>query len=717
LRALLRLALALAVALLLAIAAAAWLLPRWFEGDAFREILVVAARDATGRDVAWNDLSLALFPPRLVATQLRVGDAAAPLVLADRVELRIAVAPLLERLVRIDSLALDGVAWRIERTPAAIEVPIARNQTPGEPRPAAVAPASARTRPAPAVAAADRGPSLRFAVRSVELRRSRIVWDDRALQPPVAIELRDVEGTATRNSEEAPMTGSVAGTLASGGTLRIAGSVALDGNLDIEAMLGAVDLAPFAGYFGRDFALAGRIGGTIRARGPATAFEALEADLEIADASVRAGDVATQGPVALKARLHGSTTNAEGEFELDATRAQLSAYGGAFRKPPGAPATASGKLVRDANGKLSVDGVHLSIKNMNGQTSVAPDGVHFDAAPFDLSGWGALIPALASLAPEGPIALEGVRVATSPLALGGRVRLDDVRLHPVGRAPIALRGALLGNGVSIASEGLVATLGGQAVALSLRVDGLDAEPRHHSQLHTKNADARALLEALTGKTDVLEGPATIDADLAGPLGAAALAGISGSVDLAVGAGRIANVSPLRAAVDGLARYSEAANLIDRERAERSLAPYLGDRFDSIRGHFAVGDGHARTDALVLRYPGYQLEVRGSVALEGQRLDLAGRIALDEAVFAALAEKPAEEGADARTIDVARVHGTAAEPKLEIDRAGALAFAASFALAQRRDKLERNLDKQLGEGNGGAILDALDRLLGKKKEKR
>jgi hypothetical protein len=359
--------------------------------------------------------------------------------------------------------------------------------------------------------------------------------------------------------------------------------------------------------------------------------------------------------------------------------------------------------------------VRLSIKNMNGQTRAAPDGVHFDAAPFDLTGWGEMIPALASLSPEGPIALEGVRVATSPLVLGGRVRLDGVRLHTASREAIALRGALLGKGASIASEALVATLGGQAVALSLRIDGLDAVPRHHSQLHTKNADAHALLEALTGKSDVLEGPATIDADLAGPLGATALAGLGGTVDLAVGAGRIANVSPLKAAVDGLARYSESAKLIDRERAERSLAPYLGDHFESIRGRFTVGDGRARTDALVLRYPGYQLEVRGSVALEGQRLDLAGRIALDEAVFAALAEKPAEAAGGARTIDVARVHGTAAEPKLEIDRAGALAFAASFALAQRRDKLERKLDKHLGEGNGGAILDALDRLLGKKKE--
>ena len=241
-----RVALALAAALLLAIAAAAWLLPRWFEGDAFREILVVAARDATGRDVAWDDLSLALFPPRLVATQLRVGDAAAPLLLAERVDLRIAVAPLLERLVRIDSLVLDGVAWRIERTPTAIEVPIAGSAPPSEPPPAAVAQPTASPQTAPAAPIAGRGPQLRFAVRSVEMRSSRVVWDDRVAQPPVSIEVRDVEGAATRSSVDAPLGGSIAGTLASGGTLRIAGSVALDGRLELEATLGGVDLAPFA---------------------------------------------------------------------------------------------------------------------------------------------------------------------------------------------------------------------------------------------------------------------------------------------------------------------------------------------------------------------------------------------------------------------------------------------------------------------------------------
>lgn len=711
-----RIVLALGAAALLALGAAAWLLPRWLESDGVRAVLIGAARDATGRDVAWDGLSIALFPPRLVATQVRVGDAAAPLVVAERADLRIAVAPLLARVVLVDSLALEGVTWRVVRSADGVELPIAKRDAPNAAESAASPPAAPTGSNAQGAEAAPsvRGPALRLAVRSVALHRSRIVWDDRVATPPVSIEVRDVECRAEGTRADAPADVLLDGTLASGGTLHIGGTADLAGTLDLEATLEGVDLAPFAAYFGRNFTLAGRVGGKVRARGPADALAALEADLEVADASLRAGDVAAQGPISLEARLHGAVAVPEGDFEVDATRAQLSAYGGAFKKPPGAPATASGKLVRDANGKLGVDAVRLSIKNMNGQARAAPDGVHFDAAPFDLKGWGELIPALASVAPEGSIAIEGVRVATAPLALAGRVRLDGVRLRAAGRAPIALRGSLVGQGTSIASEGLFATVGGQRIALALRADGLDGAPRHHSQLDTKNADARALLEALTGEPNLLEGPATIAADLAGPLGANALAGVAGGIGLAVGAGRIPHVSPLRAAVDGLTQHSEAAKLIDRQRAEASLAPYLGDRFESITGHFAVGGGRARTDALVLRYPGYQLELRGSVGLADQSLDLAGRIALEEQVLTALAGQPQQESdGGTRVIEVARVRGTAAQPKLEIDRAGALAFAASFALAQRREKLERKLDKRLGEGSGGAILDALDQLLGKK----
>jgi hypothetical protein len=711
-RALVRIVLVLLLAAVVAVGAVAWLLPRWVEGEGFRELLVGAARDATGRDVAYDDLTLALFPPQLVATNVRVGEVAAPLVVAERVDMNVALAPLLVRVVQIDSLALDAVTWRIVRDANGIALPIAKRVAARDAAPAAVL-----SQAAAIPLAVGAAPELRFAVRNVTLRGSRIVWDDRAALPPLQIEVRDVEGRAEGTTADAPVTVSLAGSLDSGGTLRLEGTATLGGAVDLVATLGAVELFPFNAYFGHDFALLGHVDGSVRARGPATTLDALDADLEIVDGGLSAGEVAAQGPIALKTRLRGAIENPEGDVEIDATRASLSAYGGAFKKPPGAPATATGKLVRQPDGKIRLDDVRLSIKNMNGRMSLHPDGVHFDAAPFDLTGWGELVPALAAFAPEGPIAFEDVRIATAPFSLAGRVVLDGVRLRPAGRAPIALRGALVGEGHRIDGYPLVATIGGQAVMGGLAVDLASTPMMHRVGFATKNADARALLEALTGKPDVLEGPVTIKAKVGGSLGATALAELAGDVDLRVGAGRIPNVSPLREAVDALAKYDESAKLFDRKRAEQSLAPYLTDRFESIDGRFAIGGGRARTPALVIRYPGYQLELRGSVGLADQGLDLAGRIALGEEVLAALAGKPADPNGGVRILEVARVRGTADDPNFEVDQAGAIAFAASFALAQRRDKLERKLDKQLGEGTGGALLDALDQLLGKKQKEK
>jgi hypothetical protein len=656
-----RVLLVLGALLAVVLLAAALLLPRWLAGDDARERLLSAARDATGRDVAVDDLTLALFPPRLVASGVRVGDAAAPLVTARDVDLRVRLGPLFAGALVVESLSLEGVVWRISRTAGGIELPI-----PAPDAKAAVAPAAAASG-----APADASGSLRFAAERIGLRDSQIVWDDAVATPPVRIEVNDVVGEARGVDPAEPLVFDLAGTLAGGGTLRVASGPGGDAP-DLEATLTGVDLAPFAPYLGKDLALGGRVDGTIRARGRAESLEALEADLQIADAKVRAGDVVAEGPVGVQARLAGALSALTGSFSLDATAATLDAYGGVFRKPPGAPATATGRLVRDANGKLSVDGVRVQIKNMDGKLDATPGAWRFEAQPFDLGAF-----------------------------LGAK------------HGPLALAGALVGGGGALRSENLVATVGGQPVAIAVHAAGLDAQPHHHVTIAAQAVDANALLTALTGEADAIEGPLTLRADLAGPLGANAVAALAGEADLAVGAGRLPGVSPLRAALDGLAKYRQAADVLDPARAQQSLAPYLGDRFESITGRFAIGEGRARTDALVLTYPGYRLELRGKIGLADQSLDAKGRVVLEPALEAALANRPVDAGGDGRQIEVAKVRGTLSDPKLEIDQAGAIAFAASLALAQKRDKWERKLDEALGDGSGGALLDALDGILGKK----
>jgi len=627
--------LAVAAACLVAVAVAAWLLPRWVAGDAARERLLAAARDATGRDVAVDALSLALLPPRLVATGVRVGDAAAPLVTAERVDLRLDLVPLFSRELVVESLALEGVIWRVPRTRSGIDLPWKSGG------------ASVQVEaPLPAAAAAGAARGLRLAVAHITLEHSQLVWDDAVATPPVRIEVRDLAGDARGGGPGAPLAVTLGGTLASGGTLRLARDPAVAGAPDLEVTLDGVDLGVIAPYLGKDLALAGKVGGTLRANGPAASLDALDAALEIADANVRAGEVVATGPVGVTASLQGALEALTGSFELDATRASLDAYGGVFKKAPGAPAKATGRLVRDAQGRLGVDGVRVKIENMDGKASIDVEGTVFADAS------------------------------------------------------------------QLRSEGLVARVGGQPVAIEVRADGLAGQSRHHTRIATRAADARALLAAFGGD-DVLDGPVTLDARLTGPLGARLVPDLGGVIDVAVGPGRIPNVSPLGEALGLLDAYPEAARALNRKKTARRLAPFLGDRFESIAGRFDVAGGRARTDALVLRYPGYRLELRGTLGLADARLDAKGRLVLEPAIEAALADADGAAPGSERVIELARVEGTIGKPKLRIEQAGAIAFAASLTLAQKRDQWERKLDKSLGEGKGGAILDALDGILGKK----
>src|SRR5690606_35809564 len=91
------------------------------------------------------------------------------------------------------------------------------------------------------------------------------------------------------------------------------------------------------------------------------------------------------------------------------------------------------------------------------------------------------------------------------------------------------------------------------------------------------------------------------------------------------------------------------------------------------------------------------------------LDARGRLVLEEEAYAALAGEEPQPGGRARTVPLASVRGTLDAPRLAIDPQAALALAATFATAGRRDKIEKKLDDVLGKGAGRGVLDAIDGL--------
>lgn len=709
-RILVRVAIGLVLLVAVALGALALLLPRLVASDAFAERLRSAARDATGSELRWRELSVGLLPPRVQVAGAALEDPSgqhAPLE-AERLDLRLALAPLLVRTVLIDSLRLDGVRVHLVRDADGVQLPFT---APAEPADASPSQDDAGEEEA----------GFGLAIRSLVLRGSQISLEDRAVSPATTWELSDVMLEAEGHALDQPLDLKLAAVLGSGGKVEGGGTVALDGPVDLEISLDAVALAPLAAYLGPDLRVAGSASGTVRVKGPPEAPEALDVRLTLDDADVSVADITVRGRVSVEVDLAGPLDAPEGEFRLDATQAELR-YGSAFTKPVGTEATASGRLAPGADGRWGVDGMRLKIKNLDSRGSASegpPLRAQLDAAPFELEGWSALLPALAEVNPSGRVGIDALKVSVAPLELAGRITLDDVVIRAPDRPPIAFRGALVGSGTALRSEGLVATLVDQPIGLEIEVLDLDRTPSYRFAVAAEQVDADALLTALAAKPDTLTGRISVEADVSGPLGGEreVAEAVRGKAALHMGKGRLRGVSLLRGAFDRIGAVGDAAVLAGSARGGSTLQRFYDDEFESIDGTFRIGDGHARSDDLVMVYRHYRVELRGALGLLEQALDFTGRLVIGAEVDQAVAANAGNASAAApeRVIPLAHVGGTLSAPKVALTREAAVGLAAAYALGERRTQVEEKIDERLGEGAGKEVLDVLEGLLGGRKK--
>jgi AsmA protein len=712
-RVLIRVALVLLALVVIGVGALALFLPRIVASDAFRERVRAAARDATGGELSWGELSFGLLPPRLVVMDAKVTEGAEaehPLVEARRVDLQVALAPLLARTVVIDSLVLDGVTLRLVRTARGIELPLGAPQAAragGE----AAAPAS----PEQGGGAAG----LSFAARRLELVHARVILEDRAVKPPTTWELQDVEASARGTSLAAPLAVELHAALASGGKLSGSGTITLGGPIDLTLDLDGVALMPLVPYLGEGVRIrGGTVSGRVRASGRSAEPEAMQAKLVLEGADLALDEIALQGALAVEVNLTGGLEKPTGTFEIDATNAKL-IYGEAFAKPPGTQATATGRIVPGAGGTVGVDDVRLRVKNLDAQARRLPGRTgawELSAPPFDVGGWDALLPALADARPSGRVAFDKLVVSTDPFALRGRIPLDAVVVHPTDGPEVVFTGALVGAGGGIGSQGLVARVGGQPIQLGIELSGLDANPLYRADARLEGADSNALLTALGTAPDTLYGPLNGQAKLAGPIGDAAPVSrtIRGEAGFQVDHGRLRGVSLLRGAMDGLGGAGEAALLLGRLRGGKTLQRFYEDEFETLRGNFQIAQGVARTQDLQIVYQHYQVDLRGTLGLADESLDFTGTLTINPEVDAAIAEaQGAAAAGQPKVIPLAAVTGTLSEPRVRLTREAALALASTAV--RGRTHLEQKLDERLGPGAGKQVFDTLEGLLGPRKQ--
>ena len=686
-------------------------MPRWLSGETAGRRLQAAARDAVGRDVVWRELGVAFFPPRVVVHDFEVvePDGRPDLELsAQRIDLRVAWLPLLARQVVVDSLLLDGVALGVVRTAEGIEWPVELTGTEA-------------TQGAAATGGAEPGPSREFslAIRSFRIAGGRVRLADRTVTPPATWELSDLDAELRASALDAPVVFEASGALGSGGSLRAEGSLELEGPLALELALRDIALLPFAPYLG-DLQLSGVANGRAELTGSGGAPEAVTANLELRGGVLALDDLRAAGPISLSLSVE-ELAAPRGQFELDARGAELD-YGGAFRKPAGTEARASGRFESQPDGDLRVDIERVKIKNASGSGSAglgASPQVVVRVAAFDVEGWEALVPALAEYAPRGQLAVPELGLASAG-AWRGRVELDGLQLTPPGRDPIAASGALLARGDRVESEALTLTSAGQTLPVELELWDFagpagPAAARYRVRSEFRDAEANELLTAFAALPSVLYGATALGADLSGPLGGevSLVESIAGTVELRVEPGRLHSVSLLRGVFAELGTLGDAALLLGATRGGSTLQRLYGDDFERLSGTFRVADGRARTDDLQLVYRDYRVDLRGGLGLSDQRLDFAGTLTIEPDLEGADASGAGD--AQARVIPLAGVTGTLDQPRVRITREAALQLAALLQgdpdMRRRRSKLEEKIDEELGAGSGKQVLDALGGLLG------
>lgn len=711
---LVRIAAGAALLVLLAIGAALLVLPRLLEGEEVRARIAQAARDATGREVAYRTLELGLLPPSLRALDTRVSGAAEgdpPFVEAREIALRVALLPLVFRTVVVDSLSIEGATLRLVRGADGLELP---GPPPRGSEPAAGAEAGgADTGSAPAS-------SVSLAVRSVRLSDTTLQLVDRQVKPAVTWELREIEARATGRSLDAPVDLEIRGALASGGRIALDGTATLAGDLDLEADLDDVVLDPLAPYLGPDLELRGRLAGSASVSGAAASPAKLAADLHGSEVRFRRGDVALRGAVDVKADLADPAGAADGRFEVDATGAELE-VGGGFTKPAGTPATVSGRIAKGEGGGLAFEDVKLLIRNFEAKGrigSLDPLRVELDATPFELAGWEQLVPALAERRPVGRLGVEGLRYRAQPADLQGAIHLTDVQLGGDGAQPVALNGLLRAAGTAIRSEGLVAVAAGQTLELDARLEQLFTQPRYRVVAKAQGADSNALLSGLFAKPDTLFGPLGLNADVSGALGGDPLRSLTGEIDFGVVDGRLVGVSLLRAVFDRLGGLGGALLGLGQALGGRDLQRFYGDEFQKLDGVVRIADGVAHTDGLSLAYRGYMVRLRGSLGLADLALDMRGDLTIGEELDAEIADelRLKDYRSRVRTIELAEVGGTLSAPVVRVTPEVATRFAAGYAGDSYLDKLREVVEEEAGEGSGGIVdqgLGVLQDVLGGK----
>jgi hypothetical protein len=645
--------------------------------------------------VSYADLDVGLLPLSLVVAEPRVAGPtpqAPPALEAERLALEVAFAPLLNRKLVIDSLVIDGARLRLVRSKDGLELPVPpRVSEPREVRPEE-----------------DEGMGFSFAIGSLELRGARLLFDDQAVSPPVTWRLSGVDARFRGISRDAPFDLEIEVEMAGGGRLSGGGSVGFDARVALDFELDAFPVDPLTPYLGGVAELAGTLTGTLSAHGGAGDPDPLAFDVVLHDGQVRVDETTLLGRVAIRGEVSSLLGAPTGHFRADATQAEVR-FAELFAKPPGRPATVTGRLVTRPDGRLGVEDLHVKVEKVEGHGKVEfGERVRtvFSAASFDVSGLHPLFIPLADHEYSGPISVSELEVLTKPLELWGEVRFEGVVARLPGVGEFEVRGSVVGEGDVVRTRDLVLTAGGQVIPVEAELGDLEGSRSYRLRVRTERADTNQIVSAFSRNDDKLHGPLDLQGDLSGTFaGEQSFAqALGGRVRFDIAPGRLRGISILEAT---FRRFDQtgALGLLQglrlpggRREVSPALQRYYGEHFDSLGATLEIQGGEAHTPDFRLVTPSYDFALQGLIRLSDLGLDAQGELLLGQELIASVARRiglPRMPLVQRVLIPIPTLRGTLTDPKPEPDFRLLLRAIAGNLPGVRA--LER-----LREGAGGLI---------------
>jgi hypothetical protein len=655
--------------------------------EALRGIVVEQAQAALGREVQLGELDLDLFPaPAIRAASISVAGGPgepSPLLAAKEARLRIALLPLLAGKIVLASVELREPAIQLpvdkDGFPRAPELGPPKDAKAQKPAPSEQTPAEEESGGAPALAIQS------VVVRGASLRAGK--WEVRDLEVDGDL---DTDGTASlKLGAKLPGLGEIrdgkvdlAGLLGGG---EPSADVALTlGDFDLAALAERLKLVP------DPFAkLAGRLSGPVRASVMGSEVKEAQADLKASGLALSANDVEIEGNVPIQAQLGG-------DLLVDLTDAVVRAP--SLNKPAGEKLAMTGKLGREPSAAaLQSIVLQLGPNQIPVTPKLAEKRLEIGACSIDLAPLAKWVDTKGT-GISGTVKLEPLAVKLEPLEVRGNLQLQDVKVG-LEHGPVELSGLVTARGKDVRSEGLKAVVGGQTIELQ---GGYDLE-RGTVQLDVgaDQAKLESVLAALTG-----------DSKLTGILftklsvsGEPSIDKLTGSGTLTIEPGKILGFSLIDTVLGKLGPLAQAY----AESRGRDLSRFQQEDFKEMKAQFQLGGGKLQLQPAALDYRYARAELRGSVDLVNQTLDLKGQIEFPPEVTSDLIGKETDR---VLVVPIEGITGPMDSPRVEINVAMVTRTLAQVGLAKKLDdKLGKRLEDKLGKEKSDALRGVIDGLLG------